>query len=61
MKLKPGIKTTEVWVTIGVGVIGTALAVLDKCEGDTVVIITGILGAVLTLVRGALKKGAPPS
>ena len=55
MKLKPGITTTELWVTVGTGVIGTALAVLDKCDGDYVVVVAGILGSIYTLVRGALK------
>jgi hypothetical protein len=55
MKLKPGIASTELWVTIGAGVITTALAVLDKMDGSYAAVGVTILGALYTLLRSNLK------
>lgn len=55
MKLKPGIKTTEFWITLGLGLGSVILATLDQIDGTTAASAATILGAVYTASRGYLK------
>jgi hypothetical protein len=55
MKLKPGIKTSELWVTIGSGLLSTTLAALGLVEGTYVAVGLTILGSLYTLLRSGLK------
>ncbi len=58
IKLKPGVKTSELWLIVATGVIGTALSLLEHCDGRHVVVVMGILGSIYTLVRGTAKNKA---
>ena len=55
MKLKPGIATSELWVTAVAGILSTALAVLGLVDGTYVAVGVTILGSVYTLLRSGLK------
>lgn len=56
MKLKQGVTTTEFWVVIAGGVISTSMAALDMVDAKWAVAAVTSLGAIYTLVRGALKN-----
>jgi len=58
MKLKPGIKTSEFWTTVGLGLAAVVLAALDQIEGNVAVAATTILGAIYAAARGLAKSKA---
>jgi VanZ family protein len=55
MKLKPGIKTTEFWITLSLGLGSVLLGALGQIDGSTAAAAATILGAVYTAARGYLK------
>ena len=55
MKLKPGVKTSEFWTTIGLGLGSLLLAALGQVDGTYAAAAATLLGAVYTAARGLLK------
>lgn len=53
--MKPGIKTTEFWLSFGVAMTAAALAFFGEVDGTVAVVGTAILGAIYTILRSALK------
>jgi hypothetical protein len=56
--MKPGLKTTEFWLTLLAAIAATALAHFDQVEGSTAVIATAVLTAIYTILRASLKNKA---
>lgn len=62
MQLKPGVKTSEFWVTIGLGLCPVILSALGQLDGEYAAAAVTILGGIYTAVRGLLKsRQLPPS
>jgi hypothetical protein len=55
MKLKPGISTSEFWITLSLSLGSVVLAALGQIDGSTAAAVSTVLGAVYTAARGYLK------
>lgn len=53
---KPGIKTTEFWLVLGVNLITPAMAAFEKVEGTTAALIMAGLTGLYAMLRGSLKN-----
>lgn len=53
--MKPGIKTTEFWLSFGAAMTAAALAFFGEVDGTVAVVVTAVLGAIYTILRSALK------
>jgi len=58
MKLKPGIKTSEFWITIAVGIGAVVMNALGQIDGTTATAAATIVGALYSVARGLTKKNA---
>lgn len=58
MKLKPGITTTEFWITISGIVVQGALTAFGMLDAGWAAVGATILGSIYTLIRGNIKRGA---
>jgi hypothetical protein len=56
--MKSGYQTTEFWLTLGAAIAATTLAHFEKVEGTTAIAVTGVLTAIYTILRAALKNKA---
>lgn len=56
--MKPGIKTTEFWLTLGAAIAATALTHFEQVDGTVAISVTAILTAIYTILRAALKNKA---
>lgn len=54
-KLKPGVKSSELWLTVGLGLITLGMSVADKLDGNVAAGVVTILGAVYTIARSKAK------
>lgn len=59
MKLKPGVKTTEFWITTALGIGAVVLGALDQVDGTYAAAAVTILGAVYTAARALVKAKDP--
>lgn len=55
MKLKPGIQTTEFWLTVATGVIAVGLSIAGQLDGTTAAAVCTLLTALQTIMRTFLK------
>lgn len=55
MKLKSGVKTSEFWITVSLGLGGVVLGALGQIDGTWAAAIATILGAVYTAGRSLVK------
>lgn len=57
--MKPGIHTTEFWLTLAASLTAAALAHFDQVEGHTAVVAIAVLTAIYTILRASLKNRQP--
>lgn len=58
MQPKPGIKTTEFWITLGVSIATVAGAHFEQVDGTVGTIAVAALTALYTILRAAIKSSA---
>lgn len=56
LKLKPGIKSSEFYISIAAGLVSVLLAALGMVDAEWAAVSVTILGTVYTLIRGGLKS-----
>jgi hypothetical protein len=56
--MKPGIKTTEFWLSLGAVVTAAALTHFEQVPGTVGVVTIAVLTAVYTILRAAGKNAA---
>lgn len=56
--MKPGIYTTEFWLSLAVAITAAALAFFEQVDGTVAVVTTTVLGGLYTILRSALKSKA---
>jgi hypothetical protein len=55
--VKPGVRTTEFWITTGLGTFNALLAVVGQVSPETAVVVNGVMGGVYTILRTLAKGG----
>jgi hypothetical protein len=55
--MKPGVRTSEFWITTGLSVLNVSLSVLGQVSPETAVIVNGVMGGVYTILRTLAKGG----
>lgn len=58
MKLKPGVKTSEFWITLAVGLGAVVMNALGQIDGTTATAAATIVAALYSVARGMAKGKA---
>lgn len=53
--MKPGIKTTEFWLTLGISIAAVTMTQFEQADGTIAITVVAVLGAIHTILRHALK------